>query len=250
MRVMTWNVHGLPSPLRLGGARSYRHMVELLAAEPLDVLVLQEAFVSAAKGIPAIARYENVVFGAGASLPIHLLGSGLVLASHHDLSDTSRMSFGWRRCVGVDCLANKGVLTARVHMPETHVDVFTLHLNKHRYPHELPKQARSEIFEQIALLRRYVEDSRNATIPAIIAGDFNFDRLDAALYAAWTDGWSIADVREAQETGPHIPFFDHQFILPGSAWRLWPVCVSRKFADCRLSDHAALVVDYDLAQAS
>jgi len=135
-------------------------------------------------------------------------------------------------------------------MPETQVDVFTLHLNWHRDADEPPRQARSAVFQQIALLRRYVEDRRDATIPAVIAGDFNFDRPDAALYAAWMVGWPIADVREDQEAGNCISLFDHHFILPGSGWRLRPVRAVRKFAGCKLSDHAALIVDYDLAPAS
>lgn len=250
MRVITWNVKGLPAPLRIGGARAYRRIAGLLAADLSDVLVMQEAFTALAKAIAKAAGYRSIVFGAGATFPRHVVDSGLVLASHHDLSDTSRMSFGRQRCAGIDCLANKGALAARVRMPETQVDVFTLHLNWHRDAYEPPKEARPEMFEQIAFLRQYVEDRRDATIPAIIAGDFNFDRPDAALYAAWIDGWPITDVREAQETGRHISLFDHHFILPGSAWRLWPVRVLRKFAGCRLSDHAALIVDYDLAQAS
>ena len=250
MRVVTWNVKGLPAPARIGGARAYRRIAQLLAAELSDVLVMQEAFTAMAKAIAKAAGYRNIVFGTGSTFPRHVVGSGLVLASHHDLSETSRMSFGWRRCAGIDCLANKGALAARVHMAETPVDVFTLHLNRYRDAYEPPKEARPEVFEQIALLRRYVEDRRDAAIPVVIAGDFNFDRPDVALYAAWTDGWPVADVRETQETGHVISLFDHHFILPGNAWQLRPVRALRKFADRTLSDHAALVVDYDFLPAA
>ena len=245
MRVVTWNVRGLP--LRIGSARAYRRIAELLSVDLADILIMQEAFTMAAKAIAKAAGYRSIAFGAGRTFLRHTVDSGLVLASLHDLSETSRLSFGWSRCTGIDCFANKGALGARVRMPETQVDVFTLHLNRHREAHEPPKRPRREMFEQIALLRQYVGDRHDAAIPAIIAGDFNFDRPDSTLYAAWTDGWPITDVR-TQESG-RISRFDHHFILPGSAWQLWPVRALRKFADRRLSDHAALVVDYDFLPA-
>ena len=246
MRVVTWNVRGLP--LRIGGATAYRRIAELLSVDLADILIMQEAFTMAAKAIAKAAGYRSIAFGAGRAFLRHLVDSGLVLASLHDLSETSRVSFEWSRCAGIDCLANKGALASRVRMPETQVDVFTLHLNRHRATHEPPNEPRRAMFEQIAHVRRYIDDRRDAAIPAVIAGDFNFDRSDSTLYMAWTEGWPITDVREVQEND-HISRFDHQFILPGRAWQLWPVRAVHRFADRKLSDHAALVADYDLKRA-
>ena len=246
MRVVTWNVKGLPAPLRIGGPSAYRRIAELLTAESADILVMQEAFTTPAKAIAKAAGYRSIVFGAGSAFPRHLVDSGLALASLHALSEASRMSFGRSRCAGIDCLANKGALAARIQMPETPVDMFTLHLNWHRDAYEPPREPRREMFEQIAVLRQYVGDRRDVAIPAIIAGDFNFDRPDATLYAAWTDGWPITDVREARENDGRISLFDHHFILPGLAWHLRVVRALRRFAESGLSDHAAFVVDYDL----
>jgi len=186
MRVVTWNVRGLP--LRIGSARAYRRIAELLSVDLADILIMQEAFTMAAKAIAKAAGYRSIAFGAGRTFLRHLVDSGLVLASLHDLSETSRLSFGRSRCAGIDCLANKGALASRIRMPETLVDVFTLHLNRHRAAYEPPNEPRRAMFEQIAHIRRYIDDRRDAAIPAIIAGDFNFDRPDSTLYMAWTEG--------------------------------------------------------------
>src|SRR5262249_5349967 len=210
-------------------------IAELLSAALADVLIMQEAFTMAAKAIAKAAGYRSIAFGAGRIFLRHFVDSGLVLASFHDLSETSRLSFGRSRCAGIDCLANKGVLASRVRMPETQLDVFTLHLNRHRAADDPPNEPRREMFEQVAHGRRYIADRRDTAIPAIIAGDFNFDRSDSILYRTWTKGWPITDVREAQEND-HITRFDHQFILPGLAWQLWPVRPVHRLAEPCLAD--------------
>lgn len=120
-----------------------------------DIVMLQEAFISAAKEIPVRAGYPNWVVGPGVSdlgqrysvrasqrfiddrsfWKGEKLGkwqsSGLILASNFPIKVVYSHPFNQWECAGTDCLANKGLLVAEIKVPGLphHLKIVTTHFN-------------------------------------------------------------------------------------------------------------------------
>jgi endonuclease/exonuclease/phosphatase family metal-dependent hydrolase len=201
--VLSYNVAGLPWPLRSGTGRAMdrikQAMNEEFEQERPDFLLLQEAFVPSATRIADDVGYSNFVRGptrgrrstldmAPASRDFvkgrrrfkgerfgRIVNSGLVLATDYPIDDAVAEPFGRRSCAGFDCLANKGMMLVTVRLPELPEPLFLLntHLNSgvasgvpyHRslYAH------RRQVREIEALLKRDWQHRG----PLIYAGDFN-----------------------------------------------------------------------------
>lgn len=199
--VMTYNVAGLPWPLRARTKAAMNRIGNALDSEFAegrpDFLFLQEAFVPSAVSLGRRAGYANLVRGPSRStrptLKIgvdsprnpprksmservgRLVNSGLALATDHSIVAKSVEPFGRRSCAGFDCLANKGLLLTRIDIPGVPEPLYLLntHLNSRRASgapvrRTLPAHNR-QIAEMVALLER---DWRSGG-PLIYAGDFN-----------------------------------------------------------------------------
>lgn len=109
---------------------------------------------------------------------VEVMGGGLMLLSRHRIE--SHASTIFRQCSGDDCLANKGVLHARIQRtgsPST-VDVFLTHTQA-----AAPTiagtvaGARRAVRGQIRHLAAFLRASRDVATPAILFGDFNVDSI-------------------------------------------------------------------------
>lgn len=157
LTVLTYNLEGLSWPARRGrGAQLHEigaHLAALNAAgRAPDVVMFQEMFSGAAKravaasGYPAIAsgprRTTPAFAGQREKLPgkarakrgeigLRLTGGGLAVASVYPIVATEVGAFGRRSCAGIDCLANKGVMLARIAIPGVPVPValYNTHMN-------------------------------------------------------------------------------------------------------------------------
>lgn len=105
-----------------------------------------------------------------------LMGGGLLLLSRHPIVAHAQSLF--RQCSGDDCLANKGVLHARIQLighPCT-VDVFLTHTQAaHPTIGGSAAGARAAVEAQIRHLAAFIRASRDVVGPAILFGDFNVD---------------------------------------------------------------------------
>jgi hypothetical protein len=147
LRVMSYNIEGLPSPVKADRAASLERMGDRLAAlrragRGPQVVMLQEAFIDPAHPIEATGGYRYVArgpsaaeanraapsgpiargFAAGASaLKGEGVGkwenSGLRILSDYPIVRVERMAFPEWACAGYDCLANKGALIAWIALP-------------------------------------------------------------------------------------------------------------------------------------
>jgi endonuclease/exonuclease/phosphatase family metal-dependent hydrolase len=154
---------------------------------------------------------------------------GLLLLSRFPI--TARNQTIYRSCAGDDCLANKGVLHARVAVPDqTEVDVFVSHLQS-----ATPVAAANAILgsgpagsptdkvkQQLDVLADFVRAVRNIRLPTIIMGDINVDALDPILYSDLRSrlGWPT-DLWAATESGPGLTVDDHDSFEPSSHRRGW-----------------------------
>jgi hypothetical protein len=140
IRVMTWNVEGLPLPIRFGRAHALEEIGDALASmrargEAPHILLIQEGFMRkpmerliSRSGYAYVSRGPRAGDDAAGSAqemgePWRLRGEGLgkvldgglYILSDFPILDTQTEAFA--PCAGFDCLANKGVMLARIRIP-------------------------------------------------------------------------------------------------------------------------------------
>lgn len=292
--VLTYNVAGLPWPVRsdrdiaLRQIGDYLGELRAVGREP-DIVLVQEGFIADFADLVAASGYPNHVHGplAGDRAPPldngladsfrrrefrlrgegwgKWLGSGLHILSNFPILDFAVRPF--RYCAGLDCLANKGVMLARIEVPGLPVplDVVNTHLNA-RGAAKVPRD-RTLIAHnlQIDEMEAFLEAAHTPGHPLIFGGDFNTrnagDRIAYALERA--EGMMIASyycTRIVDDCDIRIsfdgdePWLDTQDLLgfvDGSTVRLRPIAIEAMF-DCDttggvLSDHDGYLVRYRLS---
>jgi endonuclease/exonuclease/phosphatase family metal-dependent hydrolase len=203
LTVVTYNVAGLPWPIRKGPKRAMRRIEAAMRAEwgdnlP-DLLLLQEAFVPSAGHLPRRIGYPNFVRGPTPADRSTLdvappprrfvrerrrfkgerwgkwINSGLLAASHYGIVANVREPFRRRSCAGWDCLASKGLMLVTLDIPGVPEPVMILntHLNSRGSSGVRPERSdyahSRQVREMAALLARDWRGER----PLIYAGDFN-----------------------------------------------------------------------------
>jgi len=227
--VMTYNVEGLPWPVRLGRAEKLVAIGERLAhmrqqGRQPRVLLLQEAFSDDARAIRALAGYRHAAYGPAADMRApaafapdpdfeaagslfkgersgKLLDSGLIILSDYPIVSVRTEPFPV--CAGYDCLANKGMMIAMIAVPGAPVPIalVNLHMNARKASGVSYTRANAAYRRQAQALRRFL-DQHAAGLPTIVAGDFNIGRSAARRAMvrdalAWRDGGAPSDVLSA-----------------------------------------------------
>ncbi len=207
LSVLTYNVKGLPWPIASGRQPALAEIGDTLAklrvqGQAPQVVVLQEAFTPEARAIAARAGYRYAVYGPGSEAiqPIGkprsrdmlkgegfgpMLPSGLVMMSDYKISGVRRTPFPAGTCAGFDCLANKGMLAARIDVPgvPAPVEIVTAHFNSQSGSGQ-PEPATREVYEaQIDAMDRFVDENKWKRTVRIFAGDFNVGHSPARLTA-------------------------------------------------------------------
>lgn len=205
LSVMTYNVEGLPWPIRSWRGMRLRAIGRELAAlrelglEP-DVVLLQEGFRDEMPQLIRISGYPHVARGplkdqrdAAKTRPDRKRfqrvryfdkgegwgkwgSSGLWVLSNHPINGVKSHAYSY--CAGLDCLANKGVMLVSLTVPglPTPVEIANTHLNskgssgvphsRHRMAHHL----------QADELKAFMDQDRAPGSPLIVGGDFNVRR--------------------------------------------------------------------------
>lgn len=138
-----------------------------------DILLLQEAYNDSArkKLLAGLARdypYQTRVLGRDFGFR---QDGGVVIVSRWPIEHEFQLPYG-ELCTGGDCLADKGVLYARVNKAGRRVHVFATHLQSGSANRALREN-------QLRRLRALI-DAMQLPIgePVLIGGDLNVDRLD------------------------------------------------------------------------
>jgi endonuclease/exonuclease/phosphatase family metal-dependent hydrolase len=215
LSVMTYNVEGLPWPVRTKRGAALKAIGQELAAmrakgvEP-DVVLLQEGFRSEIEelidlsGYPYVAKgprrkqrdanlfpkderpdYRRVKYrrrGEG----LGKWGSGgLWVLSNHPIQWVK--SHAYRYCAGLDCLANKGVMLVSLDVKglPVPVEIANTHLNSKGASRVPRARNRTAHHLQADELKRFMDQDRTPGAPLIIGGDFNVkhapDRFDYVM---------------------------------------------------------------------
>lgn len=204
LSVLTYNVEGLPWPIRAGRTEALRSIGETLrelrsnGRQP-HIVVLQEAFTSEAKRIGRDGGYRYIAKGPaqgednpGFPTPAEasfaaagyylkgeregkLLDSGLEILSDYPIVSVHEAAFPQYACAGFDCLANKGILLATIAIPglPTPVAIVAIHMNSRMASGVDSKRANYAYERQVDALDSFLRSKVDPAMPAIVAGDFN-----------------------------------------------------------------------------
>lgn len=289
IRVLTFNIEGLGFPARKGRGAELRQIGERLAAMRSagtgpDIVLFQEMFSSAAKSAVAASGYPAIESGPRRTtrafestrekLPgkskvkrgeigVHFTGSGLAIASRFPIVHTDMRAYGTRSCAGLDCLANKGIMLARIAIPglPTPIDVYNTHMNSRgasKAPHERNLAAHDR---QALEASEFIDSTHDDAFPVIFGGDFNmrhseprwenFSRYQSLnlVHRICADRNSGCDVRMSWDgDAPWMDTQDLQFFWDGNPAAIRPVRVEALFDGSpdspQLSDHDGFMVTY------
>jgi endonuclease/exonuclease/phosphatase family metal-dependent hydrolase len=299
--VMTYNIEGLPWPARTG-RRSFLDAIgrelERMDENGIlpDVIVFQEAFSTSALKTASNTPHPVFLLGPRASSKssfqrtdnellrhrnllrgewgIKFLGSGLAIASRFPVSIIVKEPFGSLSCVGWDCLSNKGMILARVHVPTlaVPVEVLTLHMNSQGSSGVSVQRQLAAHETQSAELSAFINQNSSPENPLIVAGDFNmrgsprrFDEFERHNGANLARRYCIENQRVQLETKCEIalsfdgdePWMDTQDLQifdNGKSATLRPIRLEAWFdgddSGGRLSDHDAYVVTYSIVSVA
>lgn len=204
LRVLLWNVEGLPWPIRSGREAKLKQIADWIAkrrkaGDGPDILVLHKAFVPDASHIAVAGGYRTIVpgpaLGQRRTLPVaapppdyaegahalkgegvgKLLDGGLYVATDLPLVAARSEAFGADSCAGYDCLSNKGGIALRVAVPGA-PEALTL-FNTHRNSRE-PAKVGIARAEAAHVMQTHENDMLltafgYAGSAAVAAGDFN-----------------------------------------------------------------------------
>lgn len=256
LRVLTYNIYGLPSDDEAAHER-YAKIGAILARRREEgtaphVVVIQEAFHPRTSELIERAGYRFHRYGA----PGHSDGplpSGLVLLSDFPIEKAATIDY--RRCVGWDCWANKGALYARVKVPglPVPVEVFNTHMNAGDEAVEVRK-------DQALQLLEFQKHYRDPAAPLLSSGDFNFRGPDPD-YAIFASGANLTNAAAACAksacSGDPDPgrvlreSVDHHFFSSGARLKVRPLHFEQTFTEPvdggPLSDHVGLETHYELS---
>jgi len=291
LSVLTYNLEGLGWPARNGRARELKAIGERLAAMHAagtapDVVLFQEMFSSAAKRAVAASGYPAIAPGprrtTPSSLPgqaklagkakllkgeagIRLLGGGLAIASRYPIVDTALDAYGLRACAGLDCLANKGVMLARISMPgvPTPVDIYNTHMNSRGASGVAEPRNREAHGRQAVAASEFIARTQDLAFPLIFGGDFNMRHSEARweefsayhpltlVHEVCVDPKAGCDVKMSWDGDePWMDTQDLQFFADGERLTVRPVKVEAMFdggpSGPQLSDHDGFLVTYEL----
>lgn len=292
LSVLTYNVEGLGWPARSGREGDLRRIGEHLAAlraagKAPDVVMFQEVFSGAAKKAILATGYPAIVHGPTRLAPhatmfrdklpgradwrrgeigMRMTGSGLVVASSYPVLLTRHQAYGRRSCAGIDCLANKGVMQARIAVPgvPVPVDLFDTHMNSRG-------ASRAPLFRNLEAHARqaneashFIEQNHDDRFPIVFGGDFNmrhsqgrwenFTRYQPMelVHRACMEPNSGCDVRMSWDGDePWVDTQDLQFFESGQGVGITPIRVEALFDGGPngpvLSDHDGFLVTYRLS---
>lgn len=293
LSVLTYNIEGLAWPARSGRATHLREIGERLAAMRQaggapDVVLFQEMFSGAAKKAVAATGYRSIVHGplrtdkappASARHPlpgnskvkrgeigIHLQGGGLAIATDYPIIGVRTRPYGKRSCAGLDCLANKGIVLARVAIPGVPgaIDIYDTHMNS-RGASKAPAERNLAAHKRQSLqASEFMSETSDDANPLILGGDFNMRHSEARfdtftryqplqlVHEVCIDPASGCGVRMSWDGDePWMDTQDLQLFWPGEAVSIRPTRVEAMFdggeSGPELSDHDGFLVTYELS---
>ncbi len=234
LKVMTYNIHGLPG-LKHNKARMLyigQKLSEMrLSSQGPDLVLIQEAFSPYSRLLVEKSGYPYVIWGPQNSFSdllvrSQLVGSGLVILSRYPIEKINEMSFSSDSCVGWDCYIKKSVMMIKV-SPQGwghSIQILNTHMNSNKGSGASQALVDRAKYLQIQELEKFLNQNPTED-PIIFAGDFNSDIF-----------WKQTK--------------DQHFYRQGKHHRVHPTAIFKTmdelYQDDAPSDHLAYQVDYEV----
>jgi hypothetical protein len=257
-----------------------------------DIILLQEAFIPAVAEIAGRAGYPNWIAGPGPNETGPKYSkrasesfiterrfwkgekwgkrqpSGLLIASNFQISEQFNFPFYEWECAGFDCLANKGVMLARIRIPGLPdlLEIATTHYNAKKASGVPLERAHAAHRLQVDATLEFISQTSDYDLPMIWGGDLNMRRSEDRInYFVEQSGPDLNEVSSHCLEHPDTcrmrirnksdePWFETQDLQGwGSGKRVTvePISVEEIFdqpVDGKmLSDHSGFLVVYRLS---
>ncbi len=197
LRVMTYNIWGLPRPFLKDRGR-FAHIKKMLPTLNADVIGFQESFTDHAKPVYNIPEFPYRARGELRKRPHALIqGDGLGVISRFPISRVQRLRFD--DCKGTDCLSRKGALLVTIEHPSSSVDVVVTHLNAAGSNGIRVKQTR----ELITFIGKHCGER-----PLVVMGDLNAIPTDQPLTELKNQLWVQDAHQDFISANPDLPKAD------------------------------------------
>jgi endonuclease/exonuclease/phosphatase family metal-dependent hydrolase len=238
LSLVTWNTYGLPAPIGTDLKKRFSAMPGVLHG--FDVVALQETFDGAAKGLlshtlyPYSHRQESTEFLR--------MNPGLTMLSRHRIVETAFRPF--KECGDTDCLAQKGVLFARLDVAGFGpVDIYDTHYQAHG-PYT------KERLHDNSVLQAMVNE-HDAGHPTFLLGDFNLreggtEYVDLMNRLGPKDLYRLHRPTEKGGTSKSGSRIDYVFCVPARDYDVTVVDSAVMFSGTGLSDHNGVRVDVQI----
>jgi len=165
LKVLTLNTWGIPQPVTTDLTSRIEETIK--AVKDYDIVAFQETFSKQAERLALESEFTNYIRMDNRSL-FHL-GSGLMLLSRYPILEYDFTSF--TKCTSYDCLANKGVLFARIQLPnQEKIDVYTTH---YQAGHQSVSEAGDIRIQDNSDLLNFFNSKQQGNF-TVFLGDFNF----------------------------------------------------------------------------
>lgn len=267
--VLTYNIEGLPWPVRKGRGPSLDAIGEKLRAlqangDAPDIVLFQEAFSRRAVSSVVAAGYSAVASGPGrlrrshysvdtalpgrsrpakGELGIRLTTSGLIIASRYPITSIVTDAYSRKACAGFDCLSNKGAMLASIVVPGVPdaISIANTHMNARYASKVAPARNLAAHRAQSRELQAFLTAQHDGARPLILGGDFNmrrsperFERFGLNGPLTHVHGYCLGneacDVRMSWDgDAPWMDTQDLQFFLSGTRVRVTPIRVEAMF---------------------
>lgn len=272
-RMMSYNVNGLPWPLKANKAPLFDEMARIFqeqrgrGAAP-QVLVVQEGFRGDVKHFVENAGYKFIQKGPnskkrreGSGSSNAIINSGLYILSDFPIVQTDFVVFG-SDCSGWDCLSNKGVLYAQIDVPGIGlVDIFDTHFNSLGSSGTKAEKVWAAQLKQMKIASDFINSKMSTSRVALFGGDFNikdnspvYNHMLNAMQPMFNVGQFCKTYPQSCELGEGTPLedllftTDHQYYKSGGGFNVFPVYAEKnmksRLGDRDLSDHPGLTVHY------
>lgn len=254
IKIMSYNINGLPWPIRSGKKKAYEYIANELYNNRENgtgpgIVLIQEGFTNTVNTIIEKSGYKYVI------KPINVLGilnSGLYILSDYPIVNAYEISYG-TTIAGWDALANKGVLLFSIILPNGEkLNLINTHLNS--VNSSGVSQEKSFLAQKKQL---YIIDNNLKMIDrndhTVFGGDFNI-KTHQPNYEFMLSKLNVSDSYDdclqnddcdGANDKRHIDVVDH-FLYESDTLEISDI--RRTFlggsTDFKLSDHSALVVTY------
>lgn len=273
LRVMSYNINGLPWPLKANKAPLFKEMARIIndqrvAGTAPHIILVQEGFRGNSRhfvegsGYPYIAKGPNSKQRDSDDVPSKaLINSGLFVMSEYPIVKVDKVVFG-SQCTGWDCMANKGVLYAQIDIPGIGlVDVFNTHFNSVGSSGSKKEKVYAVQAQQLQIAIDFIKANTSSERPALFVGDVNiresnpvFPTMMASLQPLFHTGTfcklytSFCSLGEGTGIQELFETPDHHFYKSSDQVEVYPYYSAKtmrsRVDDRGLSDHLAYLAYY------